>query len=105
MSEPMRIRATLRGDVAEVRCLMNHVMETGLRKDAKTGALVPAHHITNVTCNVGGRQVMDAQWGGGVSRNPFLAIRVKGAKVGDRVVVSWVDNRGATSTGEATITA
>jgi len=103
MAEPMKIRATLKGDVAEVKCLMNHVMETGLRKDAKSGQAVPAHHITNVTCEVGGKQVMDAQWGGGISKNPYLAIRVKGAKVGDKVVVSWVDNTGDKTSTEASV--
>ncbi|MCP5278414.1 MAG: thiosulfate oxidation carrier complex protein SoxZ [Thiobacillus sp.] len=103
MAEPMKIRASLKGGVAEVKCLMNHVMETGLRKDAKTGAVVPAHHITNVTCEVGGKPVMDAQWGGGISKNPYLAIRVKGAKAGDKVVVSWVDNTGDKNTAEATV--
>jgi sulfur-oxidizing protein SoxZ len=103
MAEPMKIRASLKGDVAEVKCLMNHVMETGLRKDAKTGAVVPAHHITNVTCELGGKQVMDAQWGGGISKNPYLAIKVKGAKAGDKVVVSWVDNTGDKNTAEATV--
>ncbi|MCP5279390.1 MAG: thiosulfate oxidation carrier complex protein SoxZ [Thiobacillus sp.] len=103
MAEPMKIRATLKGDVAEVKCLMNHVMETGLRKDAKSGQVVPAHHITNVTCEVGGKQVMDAQWGGGISKNPYLAIRVKGAKVGDKVVVSWVDNTGDKTSTEASV--
>ena len=99
----MKIRASLKGDVAEVKCLMNHVMETGLRKDAKTGQLVPAHHITNVTCEVGGKQVMDAQWGGGISKNPYLAIRVKGAKAGDKVVMSWTDNKGGTESADATV--
>lgn len=103
MAEPMKIRASLKGDVAEVKCLMNHVMETGLRKDAKTGQLVPAHFITNVTCEVAGKKVMDAQWGGGISKNPYLAIRVKGAKAGDKVVVNWVDNKGDTNTADAVI--
>lgn len=103
MAQPMKVRASLKGDVAEVKCLMNHEMETGLRKDAKTGNLVPAHFITNVTAEVGGKQVMDAQWGGGISKNPYLAFRVKGAKKGDKVVINWVDNKGDKSTGEATI--
>ena len=44
MSEPMRIRATLQGDVADVRIIMMHPMETGNRKDAK-GEAVPLHFI------------------------------------------------------------
>ena len=103
MAEPMKIRASMAGDSAEVKCLMNHPMETGLRKDAKTGAVVPAHHITNVTATVNGAKVLDAQWGGGISKNPDLAFKVKGAKKGDKVVVNWVDNTGDKNTAEAAI--
>jgi sulfur-oxidizing protein SoxZ len=99
----MKIRASMVGGAAEVKALMNHVMETGLRKDAKTGAVVPAHHITNVTAMLNGKVVMDAQWGGGISKNPYLAFRVKGAKAGDKVVINTVDNKGEKDTGEATI--
>ena len=65
MAEPMRIRATMAGDVADVKVLMNHPMETGLRKDAKTGQLVPAHYITEVTSTVNGTQVLNAGLSGG----------------------------------------
>ena len=103
MAEPMKIRASMSGDAADVKCLMNHVMETGLRKDAKTGGLVPAHHITNVTATVNGKTVLEAEWGGGIAKNPYLAIKVKGAKSGDKVVVKWEDNKGDSRTDEATI--
>jgi sulfur-oxidizing protein SoxZ len=103
MAEPMKIRASMAGGAAEVKCLMNHPMETGLRKDAKTGAVVPAHHITNVTATLNGKPVLDAQWGGGISKNPYLAFKVAGAKAGDTVVVNWVDNTGDKNTAEAKI--
>ena len=103
MAEPMKIRASMAGDTADIKCLMNHVMETGLRKDPKTGATVPALHITTVTVAVGGKTVMDAQWGGGISKNPYLALKVKGAKKGDKVVVNWVDNTGDKNTAETAI--
>ena len=103
MAEPMKIRASMSGDTADIKCLMNHVMETGLRKDPKTGTTVPAHHITNVTVTVGDKTVMDAQWGGGISKNPYLALKVKGAKAGDKVVVSWLDNTGDKLTAETTV--
>ncbi|MFA5083547.1 MAG: thiosulfate oxidation carrier complex protein SoxZ [Hydrogenophilaceae bacterium] len=99
----MKIRASMAGDSAEIKCLMNHVMETGLRKDAKTGEMVPAHHITNVTATVGGKVVLDAQWGGGISKNPYLAFKVKGAKAGDKVVINTVDNKGEKDSAEASI--
>jgi len=78
-------------------------METGLRKDAKTGKLVPAHFINKVTASVGGKVVLDAQWGGGVSKNPYLSFKVKGAKAGDAVSISWEDNMGEKGSGETTI--
>ena len=103
MAEPMKIRASMSGDAADVKCLMNHVMETGLRKDAKTGGLVPAHHITNVTATVNGKTVLDAEWGGGIAKNPYLAFKVKGAKAGGKVKISWTDNTGDSISAEATI--
>ncbi len=103
MAEPIKIRASLQGDVADVKALMNHVMETGQRKDAKTGQLIPAHFIQTVTATLNGKVVLDAQWGAAISRNPFLGFRVKGAKAGDKVTISWVDNKGEKSSAEATV--
>ncbi|PIV88275.1 MAG: thiosulfate oxidation carrier complex protein SoxZ [Hydrogenophilales bacterium CG17_big_fil_post_rev_8_21_14_2_50_63_12] len=103
MAESMKIRASVSGDTAAVKCLMNHPMETGLRKDAKSGAVIPAHHITNVTATVNGKIVLDAEWGGGISKNPYLAFKVKGANKGDKVVVSWLDNTGDKNAAEASI--
>ena len=103
MAEPMRIRATMAGDVADVKVLMNHPMETGTRKDAKTGQLIPGHYITEVTATINGAAVLDAEIGPAVSKNPFLGFKVKGAKAGDKVVVNWVDNKGDKNSAEATI--
>jgi len=93
MADPMKMRVTLAGDVASVKVLMNHDMETGLRKDAKTGQLIPAHYIQNVTASLNGKPVMEAQWGTAISKNPFLEFKIKGAKSGDKVAVSWLDNK------------
>jgi sulfur-oxidizing protein SoxZ len=103
MAEPMKVRASMAGDVADIKVLMNHPMETGQRKDAKTGQLVPAHFISNVAVSVNGKPVIDAQWGGGVSKNPYLGVKVKGAKAGDKVNVSWEDNTGDKNSAEAAI--
>jgi len=98
----MRIRAQASGSGAVVRVLMNHEMETGQRKDAN-GRIVPAWHITDVTATLNGKPVFSAEWGPAVSRNPFLQFTLKGAKAGDKVAVSWKDNRGDTRTDEATV--
>ena len=104
MSEPMKIRATLQGDTADVRVLMLHPMETGQRKDAK-GQIVPLHFIQSVVITHNGKPVLDAQWSQAVSRNPFLGVRVKGARAGDKITVTWIDNKGDKRTDETTVAA
>ena len=104
MADPMRIRATLQGDVADVRILIRHPMETGARKDAR-GEIVPRHFIEHVAVTHNGKTVLDAQWSQAISRDPFLGLRIKGAKVGDKLSVTWVDNKGDKRTDEATIAA
>lgn len=103
MAEPMKIRATLEGDAANIKVLMNHVMETGQRKDAKTGQLIPAHFIQTVAATLNGKVVLEAQWSQAVSKNPFLGFKVKGAKAGDKVNVSWADNKGEKNSADATV--
>src|SRR3954469_15940134 len=106
MAEPMRIRATLvKGtDVADVRILMRPPMETGQRKDSK-GEIVPVHFIQSVLVTLNDKTVLDAQWSQGISRDPFLGLRVKGAKAGDKIAVTWTDNKGDKRTDEATVAA
>lgn len=103
MAEPMKIRATMEGDAANIKVLMNHVMETGQRKDAKTGQLIPAHFIQTVSAQVNGKPVLEAQWSQAVSKNPFLGFKVKGAKAGDKVTVSWADNKGEKNSADAVV--
>lgn len=102
MADPMKIRATLKGDVAEIRILMAHAMETGQRKDA-AGATIPAHFIQSMTVTVGGKKVVDGQIGTSVSRNPVFGFKMRGAKVGDKVVVSWVDSKGDKRSDEVAV--
>ena len=103
MSDPMRIRAQAAGDKTTVRVLISHEMETGMRK-AADGNLVPAHYIQTVNATHNGKTVMSAQWGPAVSKNPFIQFVFKGAKVGDKIAVTWVDNKGDKRTDEATVT-
>jgi sulfur-oxidizing protein SoxZ len=102
MAEPMKIRATMQGDAADVKVLMSHPMETGQRKNEK-GELIPVHFISQVTATHNGKTVLDAQWSQAVSRNPFLGFKVKGAKAGDKISVSWIDNKGDKSSIETTV--
>jgi sulfur-oxidizing protein SoxZ len=102
MADPMRIRAQAAGDKATVRVLMSHEMETGQRKDA-AGKVIPAWHIQDVVAQLNGKTVMTAQWGPAVAKNPFMQFNVKGAKAGDKITVTWTDNKGDKRTDEATV--
>ena len=102
MADPMRIRAQAAGDKATVRVLMSHEMETGQRKDS-AGKTIPAWFIQEVIATHNGKQVLRAEWGPSVSKNPFLQFNVKGAKAGDKIAITWVDNKGDKRTDEATV--
>jgi sulfur-oxidizing protein SoxZ len=102
MADPMKIRASAKDGVVDVRVLMAHEMETGERKDA-SGNVVPAWHITDVTAELNGKPVMKAHWGPAISKNPYLQFKVTGGKAGDKVTVTWVDNKGDKRTDEATV--
>ena len=102
MAEPMRIRAQAAGDKVTVRVLMSHEMETGQRKDS-AGKTIPAWFIQEVSATHNGKPVLAAQWGPAIAKNPFLQFTVKGGKAGDKIVVTWVDNKGDKRTDEATV--
>ena len=100
----IKMRATLGDDgVTTIKILISHPMDTGLEKDKKTGNLIPAHFIQEVVCEHNGTSVLTAEWGPAISKNPYLSFRFKGAKAGDTVKVSWVDNQGNSDTDEAKI--
>jgi sulfur-oxidizing protein SoxZ len=103
MADPMRIRAQASGSGAVVRVLMSHEMESGQRKDA-AGKTIPAWHITEVTATHNGKTVLTAEWGPAVSKNPFMQFTVKGAKSGDKIAITWKDNKGDSRTDEAVAT-
>jgi sulfur-oxidizing protein SoxZ len=102
-SDNMKMRAQLKGDVTEIKVLMSHPMETGRKKD-DFDQLIPAHFVQLLTATLNGQTVLEAQWGTGISKNPYLTFRLKGAKVGDTVVVTWLDNLGKTATQDITVT-
>ncbi|HPE60083.1 MAG TPA: thiosulfate oxidation carrier complex protein SoxZ [Thiolinea sp.] len=88
----IKLKAKAKDGVVEVKALMNHPMETGQRKDSKTGEKIPAHFIKQVEVSVNGREVMKAYWGPSVSKNPYIAFECAGS-TGDTITLSWVDNK------------
>lgn len=102
MADMMKIRARLQDGVTEVKVLMIHPMETGRRVN-DFGETVPAHFIQLVTATLNGKVVLEAQWGTGISKNPYLTFRLKGAALGDKIAVKWVDNKGGANAIEGVV--
>ncbi|MFV2061091.1 MAG: thiosulfate oxidation carrier complex protein SoxZ [Gammaproteobacteria bacterium] len=103
MAKTIRIRASAKGDVTTVKALITHPMETGRRKNKKTGKNFPAEFIQEVNSEHNGTTVMTAQWGPAISKNPYLSFQFTGGKKGDTIKISWVDNKGKSDTFSAKI--
>ncbi len=93
MPEAMRIRAVEKDGMVDARVQIRHDMESGSRRN-EAGEIVPAWYITRFWVQVDGREVFSAQLGPGVSRNPLLHFRFKGARKGQAIVARWEDSRG-----------
>ncbi|HLO61446.1 MAG TPA: thiosulfate oxidation carrier complex protein SoxZ [Azonexus sp.] len=93
MGEQIKIRAQNQGEITDVRILMQHPMETGLRKDDK-GQTFPAHFIQTFTVSLNGKTIIDGQLNTSISKNPLFTFKVRGIKAGDRLAVAWIDNTG-----------
>ena len=102
MADPMRIRAVAKDGAVNVKILMSHEMETGQRKDG-AGRPIPAHFIQQVSATWQGKVVLSANWGTAISKNPFLEFSFKGGQKGEKIQVTWTDNKGEKRTDEATI--
>ncbi|MEF3193884.1 MAG: thiosulfate oxidation carrier complex protein SoxZ [Halothiobacillaceae bacterium] len=102
MAGSIKIRASVAGDMAEVKCLITHPMEPGNRKDKTTGAEITPKYITEVTAEVGGKVVLVGNMSPAVSKNPFLSFKAP-AKAGDKIKVSWKDNTGESDSAEVAV--
>ncbi len=94
MASTIKVKTKLKGDVAQIKSLMLHPMETGSRKDPDSGEIIPRHHITQLIFTNNGKQVMVANFSTAISKNPYFSFSFKGAKAGDILNISWVDNMG-----------
>ena len=102
MASTIRVRATAGAETTEVQALIQHPMDSGFVKDAD-GAIIPPHFIQVLTFEHDGNAVFVADWGAAVSKDPYVKFSFKGAKKGDDLKISWVDNKGATDTTTAKI--
>ena len=89
----IKLRAKESKGVVTVKAIIKHPMETGQRKNKKTGEKIPAHFIQQVMCKANNDEVITINWGPAVSKNPYLTFAYMGSK-GDVVELTWEDNQG-----------
>lgn len=98
-----KMRTKIVNGETEILVLVDHPMETGLRVDPKTKEKIPPHFIQKMTFSLNGRDVAVVDLGFGVSRDPLVKVRIRAAKPGDKVSVTWSDNRGQTGEQEVVV--
>lgn len=99
----MKMRTRAQDGNVELQILITHPMETGLRTDKNTGNKIPPHFIQRVTLEHNGKIVATVNTGPGVSEDPLIGFRLKGAKQGDKLKVFWSDNMGESATLEGIV--
>ncbi|HML44334.1 MAG: thiosulfate oxidation carrier complex protein SoxZ [Hyphomicrobium zavarzinii] len=80
------------GEIIEIKALITHVMETGNRKDAD-GNRIPRDIIHTFTAHYDDQLIFKAEFGPGISANPFISFFLKVPGPGE-LWVSWKDDAG-----------
>src|SRR5437868_11849136 len=81
-----------KGEVFEVRVLVQHPMETGFRREMN-GDTIPVNIVERITCRIAGHEVFSAELGTGIAANPYLSFTAVARESG-AVEVEWSDDRG-----------
>lgn len=84
-----------KGEVIVIKTLISHPMESGQRKDSKTGKLIARKIINKFTATFNGKPVFSTEIEPGVSANPYLQFSVKVQQSGE-FEFTWVDDDGST---------
>jgi sulfur-oxidizing protein SoxZ len=98
----IRVGSAQKGQPTQVRALILHPMETGLRKDPKTGEKIPAHYVQKVKADFNGERVFEADWSVAISKNPYLSYYIAPQSSG-KLKMTWEDNKGGVYTAEADV--
>jgi len=81
-----------KGETVEVKTLVSHIMETGLRHDP-SGKLIPRMIINTFTCELNGKFVFGCDLERAVAANPYFQFRFKPEESGT-LKFTWIDDEG-----------
>ena len=91
-----------RGEIIEIRAMIQHVMETGYR-EGPNGVAIPRHIIERFVCKYAGEEIFSAELFPAISANPYLAFSAIATESGT-ITFEWTDDKGETQTASADIT-
>lgn len=84
-----------KGDIIEIKTLIQHVMETGFRRD-DVGKPVPRDIIGTFTVTYSGAEIFKADLNPGIAANPYFAFSTIATESGE-LVFTWTDEKGETT--------
>jgi sulfur-oxidizing protein SoxZ len=90
------------GDIVKVDFMVMHPMETGMRKDKKTGQLIPAEYINEVKFFFNDQLITKMIVWESLSTNPLFTINFKVPGKGELKAV-YKDNKGEVNEKSKTI--
>ncbi|HWH46918.1 MAG TPA: thiosulfate oxidation carrier complex protein SoxZ [Burkholderiales bacterium] len=91
-----------RGEVIEIRTLVQHPMESGFRLD-NTGKEIPRHIVESFDCTYNGREIFRVKLHPAVSTNPFFTFYAVAMESGE-LVFTWKDDQGGVATATQVLT-
>lgn len=103
LSPKIRVpKSAAKGEIFEVKTIITHPMETGLRKDTDTGQAIARDIVNAMRVTYNGTEVFRAKWHPAVSANPYVSFFVV-AQASGVLAFSWTDDAGATHTEERSV--
>jgi sulfur-oxidizing protein SoxZ len=105
MAEKPRLRVpetAKKGDIIQIKTLVAHPMETGLRKD-DAGKPIPRKIINSFVCTFGDHEVFRADLEPAIAANPYFEFTVQVQESGT-FAFAWTDDDGTVTTAEQGIT-
>jgi sulfur-oxidizing protein SoxZ len=91
-----------KGEVIEIKTIIQHVMETGYRRDFQ-GLAIPRDIIKRYSVTYAGAEIFSAEMTQGIAANPFFAFFTTAVETGD-VVFTWTDEKGKVTTATRRLT-
>jgi sulfur-oxidizing protein SoxZ len=87
-----------RGDIVEIRILIQHPMETGYRRD-ETGNPVSRNTIRSLTCRYAGTEIFSMDMSSGIAANPYLLFTTVAGATG-MLEFAWIDDTGRSESAQ-----